>query len=502
MNPLFDLRNRQVVPRWRTSRVTASLGELATVAPPRRDRTDADVIAQKVAEWREHRTASFAADVLASAIVDGAVPEAREAAEFILLPSSSASEAARIVARRVLNPETFEALPVAVLDDRAMREVVATARRRTRADLRNALAWADLSLAYASLGFVEKALRAMEVAAVLAPANRFILRARARLLVHADDLDTAIELLRKAPNVRTDPWVLAAEIAVSEIGERRSRFIKHASTTLARQTTDPFQITELASAIGTVELFDGNRRMAKKLFQTALEQPTDNTVAQAAWVARESGILTLQPGHLATPRSFEARAREFFRGGEWEESLSAALCWMEDEPFSPAPALFASYVAAVVLERFDEALGILDAARIANPDDWTVLNNTAFCYASIDRPDLAQTYFEQMDRAEGEASRHGTWLATSGLIAFRGGEPDKGRTLYEAAINELDAPENRAAKAMAAYFASREELVAESGEFEKAMKRARDIAKTAPSPELPFLLERLAERAKTPNGLA
>src|SRR5258708_4242072 len=247
MNPLLDNVDRQVVPRWRTSRVTASLGELGTA--PRSspsEVTSAEVIAQKVADWRRHRAISFAADVLASAIVEGDLPDAREAAEFVLSPETHASEAAKTVANRVLRPESFDVLTASNLDDQAMRAAVSAARRRTREDLRNALAWADLSLSYVSLGFLAKAKKAMEIAAALAPTNRYVLRAWSRLLLHVDEFDSAVHVLRSAPNVKEDPWLLAAEIAVSEVAERRSRCLKHATGTLVRQASNPFQFTRLA----------------------------------------------------------------------------------------------------------------------------------------------------------------------------------------------------------------------------------------------------------------
>lgn len=453
----------------------------------------------KVSEWRRHRSASFASDLLASAILAEDYPDAIEAARFILSTESQSSQAARLVAKRVLDPQSFDVGESALLSDEALYRAVASARKRTREDLRNALAWTDLSLAYASLGFVTKAIRSMELALALAPTNRHVLRSFSRLLVHAGDPDRAIAELRHAPNLSTDPWLLAAEVAVSDFAERRSAVLKQGIAVISQARHHAFQITELASAVGTIDWKHGDRRGAKNHFRTALEAPTGNSVAQASWVSRESGLVTLAQEHLETPRSFEAQAREYLQHQDWEESLGASILWMQDEPFSSAPALFSSYIASVILERWGEALAILDQASLANPTQWEVLNNTAFCYASMNQLSKATEYFIRLDADIEDGRRHGTYLATRGLIAFRSGDLKEGRSSYEAALTVFAKHDLQSARALGAYFLAREEVLARSSLALEALHRANDLARTATATELPFLLRRLSENVN-PSG--
>jgi tetratricopeptide (TPR) repeat protein len=170
---------------------------------------------------------------------------------------------------------------------------------------------------------------------------------------------------------------------------------------------------------------------------------------------------------------------------------------MEDEPFAAGPAVFASYIAAVILERYDEALGILDAARIANPDDWEVLNNTAFCFASDDDPEEAEKYFVKLNPSPADDTRHGVWLATKGLILFRSGDKERGRAYYKEAIAKFDRTGNPTSRALATYFWAREELLASTAQAADAIAAAESLAKVAGSPEVPYLVSRL--RGRRPN---
>ena len=499
MHPLLDDNPRQVIPRWRPSRLTMTLGELASSAPPiDRELVQPELIAQKLQEWRRERSLSFATDLLASAIVAGEIGDAREAAEYVLSPGAHASEAARNVARRVLTPLKFDHLldGLATANREQQGLAIREARARTRSDTRNALAWIDLSLSYASLGFGEKAVTAMDVALALAPTNRYVLRSAARLFVHMRDFDRAVWVLRSAPNLKSDPWLIAAEIAVSEVGKKRSRLVTMAGRIAETSDLEPVHLSEVASAVGTVDLQAGNSKSARRLFGTALQQPTENSVAQASWASRTSHIITIDPAVLQTPRSYEARSREHLRNAEWNMALAAALQWMDDEPFAGGPAILASFIASTILEDYDEALRIVRVARIANPTDWLLTNNAAFSLASMGKIEEAAKEFATVAPAQDDRGRPPTLLATNGLIEFRRGNVSAGRALYREAIEEFERSDQRNSRALAALFLAREEALAQTGESEKALNAAREYSKTADSPELPVLLARIKKMAE------
>jgi hypothetical protein len=91
---------------------------------------------------------------------------------------------------------------------------------------------------------------------------------------------------------------MAGEIALSNLAERNPRFLKLGAEWVDENKARPRHLSELASAIGTVHLKEGNRK-ARKLFKTSLVDPTGNSLAQAEWA-------TPRLGSLVHPRALEA----------------------------------------------------------------------------------------------------------------------------------------------------------------------------------------------------
>jgi tetratricopeptide (TPR) repeat protein len=503
MHPLLDDDSRQVIPRWRPSRLTMRLGELASSSQFDRSLLQAELIAEKLEEWKRERSLSFATDVLASAIIAGEVPDACEAAEFVLSSEAHASEAAKAVARRVISPQVFDDFlpPGGEANQDYHRAAVRAARARTRADARNALAWVDMSLAYASLGFPKQAADSMEIALVLAPINRFVLRSAARLFVHLHQFDKAHQILRSAPGMKSDPWLIAAEIAVSELNHAHSRLIKIGSRLIERHDIPPLHVSEVASAVATIELESGNSRAARKLFKTSLTAPTDNSLAQASWVSRTSRIISVNPSLLDTPRSFEARTREHLQKGEWDGAFAASLQWIDDEPFATGPVMLACHIATAILDKFAEGLQLLRRGRLSNPSNWILINNVAFCLATLGQVEEAAEELSALSPHDdpGDVQKPGTLLATRGLIEFRRGNITTGRSFYLSAIEHFATIGSRTSRAIAALYLAREEVLGHTSEVETALKRARDFTEKAELPHLFVLLERIEKLAGIPN---
>jgi predicted permease len=123
----------------------------------------------------------------------------------------------------------------------------------------------------------------------LSPNSRFVLRSAARLYLHANEPDRAHNLLLKAESTPFDPWLIAAELAIAPIAKVGPEFAYEAGWVLNSENYAPIHVTELASSLATLELADGNRRKARKLFQRALQSPTENSIAQVDWAAKQVG---------------------------------------------------------------------------------------------------------------------------------------------------------------------------------------------------------------------
>jgi tetratricopeptide (TPR) repeat protein len=493
MNPHFDDRVRRIIPRWRDAATTARLGELGSLKREGR-RFSAAPLREKLADWIAEPSLFVATDIVGTALLtrgedsEGIVSDAAQA---ILGRESGATATARRAAERVLHGAPSQEFSTFVMTRVDIHRRIHDLRRALSSDPRNGIAWVDLAYLYTLVGQSPQAGEAMLMALRLAPESRHVLRSATRFYVHNDAKDAALWLLRHSDRTQFDPWLVAAEIGVAGLIGTGSKFAK---TGLALASSGSFSardVTEMAAAIGTLETEHGNRRKAKRLFEISLEDPNDNVLAQAAWAARATQVVNVDPANLNVPFSFEARARINFRNRNFRESLRESEAWFNDQRFSVGAAAYTSYVAAVVLAQHEQAITVLKEALVANPDDWTLRNNLAFSLASLGRVEEAKEEFRPLTEENDSAPRRGVWLATSGLLEFRSGYPAKGQQLYNEAIDVFEKERLTTLRALAAVFKAREELHARLDTAPAAVEQAREFVSKAQSPELETLITQL-----------
>src|SRR5437870_228380 len=110
----------------------------------------------------------------------------------------------------------------------------------------------------------------MDTALALAPENRFILRSAARLYLHIGEGRRAHRILLEADALLHDPWILSAEVAIAAVMGKSSKHIKRARKILEAERFKPIHLSELASAIGTVEARAGNRKRSRQFVERSL----------------------------------------------------------------------------------------------------------------------------------------------------------------------------------------------------------------------------------------
>jgi tetratricopeptide (TPR) repeat protein len=457
-----DDRDRQVLPRWRDSRTTASLGELdSTASGPPRVGPGRTGLQLKTEQWLKNRSLAFAGDLLATALLDDVRLEPVADAAAFVLDSADAPKSLRVVAQRILDPagtdnsvlETYGAPALAA----SRWQRIHSLRTHLKEAPRDGLAWGDLALEYTSLGLHRQALHAIDVAMQLAPHNRFLLRSASRLLVHVDSSDIALSLLRTSPATPHDPWLLAAEIAISAWSEESPRFAKVASYALGRGDLAPLHTAELASALATMQADAGAHRKSRDLFRRSLIAPTENAVAQAEWASHRLGFGDFDPAALRVPGSFEARAAASLRSGDFLSATSFVWQWLRDQAFSRHSAISGSYIAGVALDDHHQALRFTEVGLAANPGDWLLLNNRAFSLACLGQLDTAEMTLPRPRLPSVDMWEEATTEATLGMLKFRRGFLEEGRQLYErsrARFERLGIPKGAA---LAAVYLANEE---------------------------------------------
>jgi predicted Zn-dependent protease len=469
---------RTVIPRWRAWRTTEQAKELLPLNTPDADTTHAaeQSLAQHVADYKQNRGLHMACDLVNTAVVLGLQDEYTVDAARFVSEHPKASTAAKLVAAHLLNPGKNRPGPEAAahnVSHTQYRESIARLKSITINEPRNAVRWVDLARAYTALGVSSAATRAMKVALGTGIPNRFVLRAAARFEIHRNNNDYASRILNAHPGKLEDPWVLAAEIATSTLNETTSRHMKLAKKILEVRDLDPRHLSELASAVATVEWNNGKTKPARRLMAFALEHPTDNSLAQGEWfVAKGFDLGEIEDALLSAPLGFEARASHARRNEDWEEAVENGLLWIADQPFSYDAAVFTSYAASMGAEDYEKGEQAATLGLITNPDSPMLRNNRAFALINLGNLEEASKELDHIKMTELSRRKNAIVTATQGLLRYREGLIEEGRTLYVSAIESLAHQGFSVEAAMASALNAREEMRAQTEYVPAAIARA------------------------------
>ncbi len=497
MATILNDKIRNVIPRWRDFDTTVAIGELKSsrqiVSPPNQPR--GNFLAARLKDWKNNKTIPFAAEVIGTAFVLGRQYEAVEVAKFIVEQKEGISESLKAIAVKILNP-SVEVEIESLIDDTHNVETtylykrIHNLRNRLRKEPRNSIVYVDLARAYTLVDENEKAIQAISLALKISPNNRFILRSAARLMLHTKDYNQAHKILRQAEITKYDSWLLAAEISVASAVKNPTRFAKTGQKLLAENKLSPLETTELATALAMLEIDYGKSREARKLIQKAIISPTENSLAQIEWAARNRIKLDFVDidSFENVPLIHEAKAWEHYCNGDWKKALNESWKWFYDQPFSDRPVILGSYIASTVLGDYSESIKILEKGRTSNPNEFLVLNNLAFSYASIDDVVNAQKVFSEINTNGLDDTNKIVLAATEGLIAFRSGDLERGRVKYLNAINAAEKDSLLQTRAYVYY--AREEIRAKTQLAEDTRKIALEKSDKIKNGEIQIIVRR------------
>lgn len=454
LSSIVEDRDRNVIPRWRPLSTTIQLGELDSRAhSPRTPQSAGPGHDERRQNWIDSGTWIAASEFVGASLSVGRHDEARDAA-LQVVGADNVPLGALLVARRALNlPTDHQALSIPSESHTAIQML----KRRVLAEPKNPFTFCELARHYTILGQPLPAYRAMMIATKLAPKNRYVLRVGARFFLHIGHMDHAHDLLRRSKVVSEDPWVLAAEIAVGMAAGKTSTNVRNAMHMVSSSSFSRYSVSELHSALGTLDLNSGNVRFAKRRFKSALEQPTENSVAQAAWADRKIGGIEIPPDTLLLPRSYEAQMWHHVSQKEWNSAFDSSQRWLDDQPFSSRPAIQASYMASVAIGDFGACVRIAERGLIANPNDPILLNNLIVGLALSGRVAEANTRLPHLapllEALEDSCTHH----ATTGLVRFREDNAEEGRRQYALAVQSAEAQGQPKQRLLAKMFWAREE---------------------------------------------
>lgn len=456
-------RKRQVIPRWHPYALARWLGVNSSLTASA-TRMISNESYHEIAESRSNQKGvGHAADLVGNALVFNCFEDtsAQAAARFILENQLRATPAIIELANNFLRLAGNGQLPLPDIivpsKTKSFYRAIANLKERTREYPRNPILWMDLAYFYSAIGQTHAAENAVVVALSLNSDNRYLLRSGARFFMHIGAPETALNFLKRSSLAKSDPWILAAEIAICDTLESPIRSVKRARSLLESESIPKFHLSELASALGTIELKNGARKKGRQLFKLALEEPTENALAQATFMNNMLGE-TIQPVNSERlSQAFEAQTRYKFFTQDFKGALEAAKRWFAYQPFSSRPAVMGSYIASVALGQFEEAIKLVKLGQLASPDDPLLKNNLAFSLASTGKILEATEVLSSIDDSKLSDSEKYVVMATRGTIEFRNQNIAEGRRLYASAIDYFRKQKDLRSVALATYFLAREE---------------------------------------------
>jgi|APEBP8051072266_1049373.scaffolds.fasta_scaffold03662_1 hypothetical protein len=445
---MFDeTRVRRVVPRWRTSRLAAQTTE-AWTTPPSTKPDVTDELQQKEKEFESRPSVPVAAELMFLGLSGQNEKTSRRAAQLILDNAKNIGATQLVViAKKVLGAADAEAVATHGSD------FIRHARKLLAIDYRNPVLLMDVARELTARRQPESARRYVQTALALAPRSRFILRSAARYYLHIEANDQAHAILRHSPLLAYDPWIRASEIAVATVLGRTSTITKQTLRILLEGKGLPQCITELASAVATIEFQHGSTKRAKQLFKQSLVLPNDNSLAQAEWAAARLGLV-VDDTALRIPFSFEANANNAYRHLQVDTAIRFGEDWALDEPFASRPLDMLCYLHCIT-GHYDAAFDDAERAlKVGNPNDLGL--NLNLLFTRIQRGDLETAYHDLLQLAKHPDAKTYVphMLANAGALAYMTGDIDVAHGYYQRAIQTARAKNDVQTEALArAYFA-------------------------------------------------
>ncbi|MEI6090156.1 MAG: hypothetical protein WCR42_06875 [bacterium] len=444
MDSIFVNKDRRVLPNWRQFDDTISNNELSS------NFINNTIVKNLSIEdysnsFKNNKLISTAGDLISAAYVNGFPNNdiVQDAADFILNNKDKSTSILIDLSQSIKNGTNGIKNIIGTLNndnELQIKEQIISSIKKLKPKIKNfinnPINYVELSRLYTILGFKEKSINNMKIALNLAPENRFILRSASRLFSHYDLEEYICKIIQKTNIVRYDPWVASAEIALATMINRKSLNIRNSFQIIESKKFSPFQITELASSLGTLEYYHGNIKKTKKLIKESLIQPNDNTLAQFEWINNRENFIDFQSNDNNIKNNYEALALANYYGGHYNQALDNVKKWFLDLPFSSRSIKFGYHIASNILNDNNTSLELLKLGLISHPKDPFLINNISYQFALSNKIKEAEKLLNLVDKESLSDVDKLCLKATSGLIHFRKGDIFVGRQLYHEVMNK------------------------------------------------------------------
>lgn len=456
MSNIYEIKNRLLVPNWRDFRRTIKLGELGGAITNKETNIDNSSIKF---DWQHNKNIGTAADLINNLFISNELlaPELADAIKFVEENPNDASSPLLALVYRIkleLNPQHVENPNkileknidtvnefTSIINDKVLRKIIHKTKNLAKSHLTNSINWIELGRLYTINNQTDKAEKCILIAVNLAPNNRFVLRSAVRFYIHTNQAEKALHYLRKSDATKFDPWLTSAHIASSKLIGRYSPFIKSGSNLINSANYSDFDLTELASSLGTLELESGSFKKSKPLLDLSVKNPNDNSLAQFEWLSKKDNRLIFHSeSFLDVKNPFEAFAYETYQKGEFQESFYHCLNWFLDVPYTKRPLIFGSYLACL-LNDYNACIILCSAGLRLGNVEVTFINNIVYALCLKDELSQIPKYLDLLAKtpfSEYSDEDKITVQATLGMYYLRTKDVEPGKEMYKKAIENAE----------------------------------------------------------------
>jgi tetratricopeptide (TPR) repeat protein len=495
---------RRLLPRFRASQAVVSSGDLQSFE--RQQSTESNVspdFEQLKRQWADGPTAELAGELVTSSVVLGHQGDVKEAAEFIRTRQDVFAPDLVELARSVLDDTTASnTVPDKVTTIASTRHDLSKLKRRLVEDPYNSIVWMDRAQLHTTLGQLDAAKHAVKIAVSLSPNNRFVLRGASRFYLRAKDQDQGLQILRRTPALSTDPWLMAAEIALSTVTGQAPHSFKRARAMLKADALAPWHTAELNGAFGTLAVGDRSVGKAGQFFRQSLRDPTENAIAQAQWFSNIHKSFEVPEQLLSKRMSFEAQALKAHAEKHWNDVITACRGWSIMDPISTRPLALGSYIAESALCDGEIALEFTRRWIVTEPTNSGAWNNHAVALAYVGKIEEARIALAKVARGDGTSHFDAVLLATQGLIEYRSGQPKAGRILYIKAAEIGRTLNDPSLHALIVWHLLREEARWDPPAVRDLVNTVWDNTKDVPVGELTAMKQLIEQSSLSPTVIA
>ncbi len=428
--------NRSVLPRWRPLQLTPQYEFISSKIYRSNEQCLIENAPKLLAQQSEWASSPYlAVEEVEQGLLKGRSTNSKIAAKFLLTDISGVTDEIRHMAKRHLNEKSMTNTIDDYLDIKEIFSCIRSLKERLKNHPRDGLSSLELARLYTNLNQNKNASKQIEIATKLYPENRYVLRSATRFYEHIGEPDRALSLLKSSDALKYDPWVQSAEVSICDILKKTpiwgTRSLKH----LLQAPQAHLYNSELLAGLGSLEYASGSIKRARKLLDKALENPTENSLAQVRW-GQTTGYLrhkaNSQIGLLMHP--YEADTYAAYVNKDAPQIVASAMKWLLDEPYSITPAHIGSSTALSILNDPKMALKFIDLGLRANAGDTALSNNKIVTLARQGKSKEARELIPLVEKYKSDKLKLPFFHAAHGVVNFSEGNIVKGRENYLMAV--------------------------------------------------------------------